>query len=1347
MTRLHTYTVRALAALVIFLIAVSVAGILVVRSGWFRERVRERIIAELERATGGRAELGSFAFDWTTLVATVSPLVLHGTEAATEPPLLRIESVTVGLRLISMLERKVDLASLRVEKPVLHVVFYADGSNNWPTPPRPGNQSWARNLVNLAVGRYEVSQGLAEFDLHKVPLNIRGEDLQLAMSYEAAGPRYRGELSSRRLRISSSATGPAQFDVEGNFILEPERVSFSRLRIASGRSRADLTGELTNLRLPHSKFSVRAQMAMADTVSLFSLPVSPVGTATFDGDLTTSFDGGFDFTLAGRASAQGVGYQYQRLLIENATVNAAIRATPGRVTLRGLTASALGATFTGQGDLAGLKNVHVEGTFEGLGVRQAANVFTDRAVAWNGVMAGDAVVDAVLGEPLTRLQATVIIARPASVTDGTPIEGRVEFGYDQRAGALRLGASHVATSATSVDVSGTLSASAGQTLDVRARSTNLDDVMPALLLLDPNAPTTLPLKLDGGEANVAGVISGTPDLPRFRGQIALTRPVVDGHAFTRISSDVDATRANIALQRLAIIRGGMSINGDVTLGGWTAVAPLTAHINVRNAAIAELAKEFGSGLAPEIANTPLSGTASATVRLVGTLQRPEGEATLDVVQAAALGEQAERVRGNVRYAGQTLQFTGMEVDLTPGKLRFSGSYTHPENNWRIGELRADVSVEALRASRLAMWRESQPARSAKLDARVDGKTSVAVHVERGAFVLRSLNGESTLRGVTMYGETLGDVTLAAETRGVELGLRSTAQIRGATVQGQGSWRLEGDMPGSGTVRLSRITIASLYDLVMLGSKEPKPAPPPFEGFFESNAKFTVSLRDPGAFQAEAVIDKIELSAKNAQALRLNVQAQDIVIHNTQPVLVSLSRNEARIRSASLTARDTNLELSGTIPFTTGGSADLAVKGAVNLAALQLLNPDLLARGNATVAATIRGSIRNPQMNGRLELTGASLYLNDVPNGMDNASGVILFDRNRATIERLSADTGGGTVSLGGFLEFGEPLLYRLRAEARQVRVRYPEDVSTTFNAELQLNGTSESSTLSGAVTLNRAAISAGADMGRVLAAGSQPSVSVDTPNDYLRGIRLDMHVESSPSFEFETSLTRNVQAEVDLRLRGTPERPVLSGDISVNSGEVQIFGNRYTVNRGDIQFVNPVRIEPTFDVNLETKARGIIVNVGLSGTPQRLNVSYSSDPPLQSREIIALLAVGRDPSAATRAAANQLNASASSFADAGGLLGEAVSQQLSNRLQRFFGASRVKIDPTMTGIDSLPQARLTLEQQVSRDITLTYITNLNRTQEQIVRMQWDLSPQWSAIAVRRANGLFGVDFQYRKRFK
>ena len=79
--------------------------------------------------------------------------------------------------------------------------------------------------------------------------------------------------------------------------------------------------------------------------------------------------------------------------------------------------------------------------------------------------------------------------------------------------------------------------------------------------------------------------------------------------------------------------------------------------------------------------------------------------------------------------------------------------------------------------------------------------------------------------------------------------------------------------------------------------------------------------------------------------------------------------------------------------------------------------------------------------------------------------------------------------------------------------------------------------------------------------------------------------------------------------------------------------------------------------------------------------------------------------------------------------------------------SRLKIDPKLTGVEANPEARLTIEQQVSSNITFTYITNLTQTQEQIMRLEWNINRRWSVVALRDENGLFGVDFLYRKQFR
>ena len=204
----------------------------------------------------------------------------------------------------------------------------------------------------------------------------------------------------------------------------------------------------------------------------------------------------------------------------------------------------------------------------------------------------------------------------------------------------------------------------------------------------------------------------------------------------------------------------------------------------------------------------------------------------------------------------------------------------------------------------------------------------------------------------------------------------------------------------------------------------------------------------------------------------------------------------------------------------------------------------------------------------------------------------------------------------------------------------------------------------------------------------------------------------------------------------------------INRGDINFFGNKYVIQRGEIGFYNSAKIEPTINMDLETRVRGVIVTISFSGPISKLNTTYRSDPPLQSQEITALLTVGRDPDASASVSSAQTTQREGLFDNAANtLLGQAIAAPVTGRLQRLFGVSRLKIDPQLSGLEGTPQARVTIEQQVSRDITLTFVTNLARTQQQIVRVEWDLNRQWSLLVVRDENGSFGMDFQYKKRFK
>ena len=97
----------SLAALVLML---ALSAVLVLRSDWFREKIRQRIVAEVEKATGGRTEIGAFQFDWKQMRAEVDGFVLHGSEPPDAPPLFRADAIVFGIKVISVLKHSVDLA-------------------------------------------------------------------------------------------------------------------------------------------------------------------------------------------------------------------------------------------------------------------------------------------------------------------------------------------------------------------------------------------------------------------------------------------------------------------------------------------------------------------------------------------------------------------------------------------------------------------------------------------------------------------------------------------------------------------------------------------------------------------------------------------------------------------------------------------------------------------------------------------------------------------------------------------------------------------------------------------------------------------------------------------------------------------------------------------------------------------------------------------------------------------------------------------------------------------------------------------------------------------------------------
>src|SRR5712692_10024900 len=138
------------------MIVVVVAAVVMVRTAWFHDYVKQKIVTAAEEGTGGKVEIGSFSFEWSHLRATVTDFVIHGDEPAGSAPYLRAHRAEVDSRLCRSPKHILDLAYLALDRPEANIMVFADGRTNVPSPKQKStsNTTGLQTVVDLAVGHF-----------------------------------------------------------------------------------------------------------------------------------------------------------------------------------------------------------------------------------------------------------------------------------------------------------------------------------------------------------------------------------------------------------------------------------------------------------------------------------------------------------------------------------------------------------------------------------------------------------------------------------------------------------------------------------------------------------------------------------------------------------------------------------------------------------------------------------------------------------------------------------------------------------------------------------------------------------------------------------------------------------------------------------------------------------------------------------------------------------------------------------------------------------------------------------------------------------------------------------------
>lgn len=1184
-------------------------------------------------------------------------------------------------------------------------------------------------------------------DLERLQLtgNLRNFDIQqVAHVFMPKPPGYDGVISGP-VKADGDLKNTSTLVAQANLGIAPGHRGIpvaGHLAVNYNGRSGDVTVDKSYLTLPHSRVDLTGSLGRQIQVRLVShnfSDFSPIAAipVTFSNNGVATVNA----TVSGSISAPHITGQ---VAVNNFAVqgrpftslSAALDATKSGASVSNgtLTKSTLLANFAGS---VGLHNwtpekydpLRLDATVRNADLRDIMALAGQTSISATGTLAADAHINGTVGSPAG--------AADLNVNNGS-IEGE----------AFDTLAAHANMTQTAIDVP-TLQLVAGPSrVDARA---HYDHAVNDL------ERGNLTAHVASNQVQLAQFQSLVKDRPGLRGTLNLngdlTAAVAPGRGGTEFR--IGNLQANASAHGLQM--QGQNL-GDFTATANTAGRDLRYNINsdfagstIRVNGQSALDGEHQTTATAAISNLPIDrvlaiagrtdlpvkGTLGLNGEVAGTLKDPRANVTVNIANGAAYNQPFNRLQAAVNYDSRTVDIPNFRIDDGPAHVEATVHYTHAVNQMQEGQVRFHVASNSIPVTRIQPLQQAEPGLQGAIQLLADGAGTLHPNT---APLFSTLNANVSAKGLAMNAKPLGDLTATAATRGTAVDFNLTSDFAHSNIRGNGRLDLTGDYPLNAQVAFSNVTYAGLSPLL-------SGPPQPLDATVDGRVTIGGPLTKTDALHGDVRLTKLE--AHSTAPTKGRQPRVKFDLHNEGDVMVALNNSVVTVQNFRIVGPYTNVYLTGNAALKDPNPLHVRVNGNVKLEVLEAFDSNIFSSGGITLNAAISGTPANPSVDGNLQLQNASFNLLSAPQGISNATGTITFNGTEATIQNITGQSGGGKVTLAGFVSLaGDEAQFRLQATAAQVHVEYPETVTTQIGARLTIAGSTSNSLVSGNVYIQDVAMHSHSDVGSILTSAATPPSAATVSTGVLAGMHFDVRIRTASDAQFRTTLTQNLQADANLTLRGTPDHPGMIGRVTVTQGEVVFFGAKYTIDQGTIAFYDPQKIEPILNVDLETSVQGVDVSLSVSGPMERMKLSYRSDPPLQFQQIVSLLASGKVPSTDPVLAAHTAPAPEQNMEQSGAstLLGQAVANPIAGRLQRLFGVSKLSIDPQIVGTSNTPQATMTFQQQVTKDITFTYTQDVTRSNSQAIRVEWAISPQFSAVAQRDLYGDVDLDFFYKKRF-
>ncbi len=1026
--------------------------------------------------------------------------------------------------------------------------------------------------------------------------------------------------------------------------------------------------------------------------------------------------------------------------------HAAVVATSDQIQLNNFVVEALDGHAHGNATIALKKNdaSRVSAGFENFEIGGLITVLSGRAVPIASKATGTAEL-AFAGTDLAtatgKVNAQLQGQTPAG-TDLAPLSGDLAVTADH--GQFQIQRANLQTAATRLTASGQLSIEQ-PTSNLRIDLASTDAAELQRLLISSGAIPEIEEQFRtygidlGGKLAFNGTLNGALKDPIVSGHAELGSLIMNGRDLGSLATNISSTATETRVSDGRLVQAG---------GGGAQFALIVPRTGKDNASIDATLNRMDAGNL--IAALPrkdwrerLRDTQtdiSGTLKISGMPKAMSGVADLRLGKGRLAGEPLQNLTAHATFSGSTVNVDKVDANFDAGHIVANGKLDTESQSFEVRANGDRIQLDRLEA---LADRPNLPKMSGT--AVIKELKATGVFTDISTYLI-SFDAASS--DVTIDGHSAGTVALVGRTENKQL----TVAFTTTGLLGQQSQLVTGRIDLSNeklpAVIESNITGADLTqvfkillpDVVVTGHTD---------GI----------LRLSGNLMTENDQGEEELSWRGltgtATLKTLSISLPELSLSVAGPLVVDLAPNEVNFHETRFTGQDTNVTLGGAVAIASGGHNTLAVNGQINLRILGLFSPDVFSSGIAKLDINVGGTYENQRVTGRASVNGASIsvLLGDQRLQLANLEGVVLFTSSQAQIEKLTGTLGGGHIDATGGAQLSgfSVTQFLFNVHGNNVTVNYPQYFRSTVDANLELRGDPRRQFVRGDVQVHRTEYTKDIELAELINQHPQTSIEEGGEFKFAETAQFDkLRVEGRNALIMRNNLG-DLVASVSLELNGQIKDPIIEGRITATRGTLNFRNNPYEITRGLIYLPPRLGADPILNIEGQAVIRGYRVTALLAGPLSHPQTNVSSEPSLPQADVVSLILTGTLSSTDTSTsvlAQSGLGTAASLLTDA------LINAPVSKATNKLFGLSRLEINPVLGGTGSTPTARLTVARRISKDLVITYSTNIASDPNQVLAVEYRVSNRLSFVAeyeqgstrnlsTRSNNYSFEIRFQKR----